>query len=127
MLRPLGDRLLVKPEPPEAITASGLHLVRHWPQETTGTVIALGTQLSPFRREAHDLARRLENFNVYHEPLLQDAATLLRDLTPTPPIAVGDFVVFSADAGQQITVDGEVVLMLRVADVLCVVDMEEVA
>lgn len=126
MLHPLGDRVLIKPELPRTMTDSGLHLIEHWPTETMGEVVAVGTQTSPFRREAHDLAAKLERFYRGIE-MVADAATMLRDLTPEIALKVGDTVLFSDDAGQTLVVDGETLLMMRVSDVLCVVDLEAVA
>ena len=40
--QPLGDRVLIKPEPAPTQTASGLHLSEHWKPEQMGTVIAIG-------------------------------------------------------------------------------------
>lgn len=42
---PTGDRVLIRPEPKAADTASGLVLVRDWEPETTGTVVAIGPRV----------------------------------------------------------------------------------
>lgn len=41
-----------------------------------------------------------------------------------PQVAVGDVVLFSWQAGQEVLIDGERVLLLHEDDVLAVVDME---
>ena len=41
-LKPLSNRVLVKPDDPPTQTDSGLHLVEHWRAEQTGTVAAMG-------------------------------------------------------------------------------------
>ena len=41
-MKPLGDRVLVRPDPIPTQTASGLQLVEDWPQENTGIVVSLG-------------------------------------------------------------------------------------
>src|SRR5688572_5598642 len=101
------------------MTDSGLHLIDHWPQETMGEVVAMGTRTSPFRSIAHDLARRLDSIgnntmywcDEHSEQTCHDAATMLRDLTPEIALKVGDTVLFAANVGQELTVDGETVLM----------------
>lgn len=40
--RPLGNRVLIRPEPQATETASGLALVQQWQPEMTGTVVAVG-------------------------------------------------------------------------------------
>lgn len=44
MLRPLRDRILIRPDPVPTETASGLQIVEHWKPEQMGTVIAIGAQ-----------------------------------------------------------------------------------
>lgn len=41
-LKPLADRVLIKPDDPPSQTESGLHLIEHWRAEQTGTVAAMG-------------------------------------------------------------------------------------
>ncbi len=47
MLRPLHDRVWIKPYPNPETTASGLLLAEHPKPETIGTIIALGASVSP--------------------------------------------------------------------------------
>ena len=42
-MKPLYDRVLVAPDPIPETTKSGLAIVEDWPQETTGTVTAVGS------------------------------------------------------------------------------------
>lgn len=41
-LKPLADRILIKPDEPPTQTKSGLHLIEHWRAEQTGIVAAMG-------------------------------------------------------------------------------------
>jgi chaperonin GroES len=46
IVKPLGDRVLIKPDPRPTQTASGLQVVEHWAPEVTGTVMSLGPDAS---------------------------------------------------------------------------------
>jgi len=149
-LRPLKDRVLILPEPPIETTASGLILAEHRKPEQTGTVIAVGSMPHPKRDEAEAIAQKVsrwagdwtknlpeslkcyggtDDFGNSTNDLL-DAASLLRELVNhQPQVQVGDYVVFSWTAGQEIWVeDGEErYLLLRESDILAVVDGLETA
>jgi len=93
-LRPLSDRIVVKPIAHEAKTASGIILpesAREKPQE--GEVIAVG----PGAR------------NDKGEHMALD-------------IKVGDIVLYAKYAGIEVKFDDEKYLILREADILAVVD-----
>lgn len=89
-LKPLGDRLIIKPVEEEETTASGLVLpetAKEKPQK--GTVVAVGDGAI-----ADDGSRR---------PL---------------DVAEGDEVLYSKYGGTDITVEGEELLVLRESDIL---------
>ena len=89
-LKPLGDRLIVKPVEEEETTASGLVLpetAKEKPQK--GTVVAAGDGAI-----AEDGCRR---------PL---------------DVSEGDEVLYSKYGGTEITVEGDELLVLRESDVL---------
>lgn len=93
-LKPLGDRLVVKPIEQEETTASGLVLpetAKEKPQQ--GTVEAIG----PGRRD--DDGNRIEM-----------------------DVAVGDVVLYAKYAGTEIKIDGEKLLILKESDVLAVLE-----
>lgn len=93
-LRPLGDRLVIKPIEQEETTASGLILpetAKEKPQQ--GSVIAVG----PGRRD--DEGKRIEM-----------------------DVAVSDVVLYAKYAGTEIKIDGEKLLILKESDVLAVVE-----
>jgi chaperonin GroES len=95
-LRPLSDRIVVKPIEREARTASGIILpesAREKPQE--GEVLAVG----PGAR----------NDKGEHMPL---------------DIRVGDIVLYAKYAGTEVKMDDEKLLILRESDILAVVEEE---
>ena len=97
VLRPLEDRIVVRPLDPEERTASGLVIpdtAREKPQQ--GEVLAVGP------------GRRAESTG---------------ELVPMA-VSVGDRVVFSKYGGTEITVDGEDLLILSSRDVLALVGGE---
>jgi len=93
-LRPLSDRIVIKPIDREAKTASGIILpesAREKPQE--GEVIAVGPGA---RNDKGD-----------HMPL---------------DIKVGDIVLYAKYAGTEVKLDDKKHLILRESDILAVVD-----
>ncbi len=92
-LKPLDDRIVVKPKDAEATTASGLVIpdtAKEKPQQ--GDVLAVG------------VGRRSEN----------------GELIPMD-VAEGDVVVYSKYGGTEITIEGDDLLILSARDVLAVV------
>ena len=90
-LKPLGDRLIVKPTDEEEMTASGIVLpdtAKEKPQK--GKVVAVGDG-----RWDEDGEKRI--------PL---------------DVAAGDEVLYSKYGGTEIKIDGEELLVLRESDVL---------
>lgn len=124
--RPLGDRVLIQPELPSTVTESGLHLAEHRKPEQTGTVIAVGPCAHPRKDEAEFYADwLLREPRANPQGSTDDAAGLLRALVSIEPsVKVGDYVVFSWAAGQELWVeDGEQrYLVMRESDILCVVE-----
>lgn len=93
-LKPLGDRLVVKPIEQEETTASGLVLpetAKEKPQQ--GSVIAVG----PGRRD--DDGKRIEM-----------------------DVAVDDTVLYAKYAGTEIKIEGEKLLILKESDVLAILE-----
>ena len=94
-LKPLDDRIVVKPNDAEERTASGLVIpdtAKEKPQQ--GTVLAVG----PGRRSEHT-----------------------GDLIPLD-VKVGDTVVYSKYGGTEITNEGDDLLILSARDVLAIVE-----
>jgi chaperonin GroES len=94
-LKPLDDRIVVRPDEAETQTASGLVIpdtAKEKPQQ--GEVLAVGP------------GKRAESTG---------------ELIPTD-IKVGDTVLYSKYGGTEVTVDGEDLLVLNGRDVLAVVE-----
>jgi len=93
-LKPLGDRVLVKPVEEEATTASGIVLpdtAKEKPQK--GEVLAVGDG------KVDDDGKRIKL-----------------------DVSKGDEVLYSKYGGTEITVEGEDLLVLRESDVLAIVE-----
>ncbi|MCU1397212.1 MAG: chaperonin Cpn10 [Acidimicrobiales bacterium] len=93
-LKPLDDRIVVKPNEAEQTTASGLVIpdtAKEKPQQ--GAVLAVGPG-------------RWSDDKGTHSPL---------------DISVGDTVLYSKYGGTEITIDGEDLLILTSRDVLAIV------
>ncbi len=93
MIQPLEDRIVVRPNDAEAVTASGLVIpdtAKEKPQQ--GEVLAVGT------------GRRSDS----------------GDLIPMD-VNVGDTVVYSKYGGTEITIEGSDLLILSSRDVLAIV------
>ena len=93
-LKPLGDRLVVKPSEQEEQTASGIFLpetAKEKPQQ--GTVVAVGPGI---RKD--------------------DGERVALD------VAEGNKVLYARYAGTTIKVDGEEILILKESDVLAIVE-----
>ncbi len=91
-LTPIGDRVVVKPEPEEVKTKSGIVLpdsAKEKPQE--GTVVAVGT------------GRILDNGQkVPHE------------------VKVGNKIIYSKYGGTEVKIDGEEYIILSERDILAI-------
>ncbi len=93
-LKPLGDRVVVRPAEQEQTTASGLVLpetAKEKPQQ--GSVIAAG----PGRRD-------------------DDGKRIVMD------VQVGDTVLYAKYAGTEVKIDNEKLLILKESDILAVVE-----
>ena len=91
-LKPLGDRVLVKPAPKEEKTSTGLY-------------ISSGAQEKPQRGEVLAVG---------------EGKYVDGKLVPVP-VEVGDTVIYGKYGGQTVTVDGEDYLILRGDDLYAVV------
>lgn len=127
MIRPLGDRVLIKPEANPNTTESGLVLVEQKQPEQIGTVVSVGLCSHPLKAEAEALAEKLDAVDLWAagETVGSDAAHMLRDLVRrTPDVKVGDFVLFSWASGQELQIDDERYLLMRESDILAVYEGE---
>ena len=144
-LKVLGDRVLVRPDvnanSPEQ-HASGIYLAKSLAAAVTGedatmslcrgTVVAVGSPRHPLWLEANTLADKLSipaslarTVDV-HE--IDDAIHMLRDLVRRQPCClVGDDVLFSHDAGQEIALDDETYVLMKEDELLAVIEPEKEA
>lgn len=93
-LKPLGDRVLVKPAPAEEKTASGLYIASNAQEKPQrGEVIAVG------------------------------AGKLADDGTRLPmDVKVGDTVMYGKFGGNEVKIDGEDYLLMRADDIYAIVE-----
>jgi chaperonin GroES len=92
-LKPLGDRLVVKPTEQEDVTASGIFLpetAKEKPQQGTVVSVGPGTRTEDGERVALDVKE-------------------------------GDKVLYARYAGTTLKIDGEEILILKESDVLAIV------
>jgi chaperonin GroES len=93
-VKPLEDRILVKPDEPETRTASGLYLPENSKERPmTGKVVAAGP------------GKRLENGNV-----------------AKPSVKKGDTVVFGKYAGTEVEIKGESHMIMRESELLGILE-----
>lgn len=89
-VKPLEDRVLVKPVEKETVTSSGLYLPESSKEKPIqGTVVAVGP------------GKRLENGNM-----------------ASMSVGVGDIVVYASYAGTEVEVNGESHLVMRESELL---------
>ena len=93
-LKPLGDRVLIKPDAAEQKTASGLYIASNAPEKPQrGEIIAVGAG------KLNDKGERV--------PM---------------DVKVGDKVIYGKFGGNEIKVDGEDYLLMRADDIYAVVE-----
>ncbi len=93
-LKPLGDRVLVKPAPKEEKTATGLY-------------ISSGAQEKPQRGEVIAVGPGKLDDKGEHMPL---------------DVKVGDEVFFGKFGGTEVKVDAEELLLLRADDIYAIIE-----
>lgn len=147
MLRVVGDRVLVRPDVDDrevktseggiilaqtmAAAVTGKDAVTCW---SRGTVVALGTPRHPMQQDALYSAQRLRdltatgNFWFSVQDSLMETANLLENLVAREPaVAIGDDVLFSHDAGQEVTIENETFLILKESELMAVVETKELS
>lgn len=98
MIQPLGDRILIQPEPSTTETESGIQLVEHRKPETMGTVVRVPERIGCECPECGHTIYRVSD------------------------VKVGDTVLFSWQSGQEIMIDDSRYLLLRESDLLAVLE-----
>ena len=145
-LKVLGDRVLVRPDvnanAPEQVgsvyvaTSLAAAVTGEDPSRSLcrGTVVAVGRPRHPKRHEAEALATDLawihDEALIIEEKgydIVKQAKDLLKDLVRREPcVAVGDDVLYSHDAGQQLTIKDETLIILHEHELLGIVTPEPV-
>ena len=92
-LKPLADRVLVKPDEAEQKTASGLYIANAQEKPQRGTIVAVGAG------KVNDKGERI--------PM---------------DVKVGDVVIYGKFGGNEVKVDGEKYLLMRADDIYAVVE-----
>ena len=93
-LKPLGDRVIVKQDEAETVTASGLVLAATATEKPSrGTVIAIG------------------------DGKLDNAGNLVK-----PQVKIGDNVIYSKYGGTEVKVGDEELIILRADDIYAIVE-----
>lgn len=116
---------MVKPLRPTKELDSGIVLVEDAVPETMGQVLAVSDTADP------DVARLREALSIAATtcPDAEQArvwSEIVSETAPrTPDVAVGDVVLFSWQAGQEVLLDGERVLLLAESDLLATVEQED--
>ena len=138
-LKPLGSRVIIKPEPAATETASGIVFpeTAGKPPAMSGTVINIGRgPATAHRVRQHTLARVMELItdladNVPAAALrseLEDGiARMAVDDVSFSEIHEADYVAYSYTSGTQLVVDGEEYIVLDEADVQAVWNEQESA
>lgn len=138
-LRPIGHRILVKPDAQPDETVSGLILPQdHDHVPVSGTVVAVGPGGSQVRYQARQRAIRdcvevVESTTRQFGPfaalqiLREEVSALLGTSDPTREAQVGDRVAFAQESGLKMSEDGEDYIILNEDDVVVMVNEEQAA
>lgn len=133
----LGDRIFVRPDENPNTLSSGLHAVQETKRMLTrGTVLAVGEGPEiahrAVARAMTALGRRFDAYiaddilvdgvKAVVASLKAEANQLVRNYEPEHLVMPGDRVLFSPDAGEEVTFEREVVLVMRETDVLAIVE-----
>ena len=132
MLRALGHRVLIHPDPQESETASGLVLPEdrhHVP--VSGTIVAVGNgpaRDQKIRSRCFTLVEELAAMGVRDPQDYLAAIDTYRTSIERfePSVAVGDRVVYPLEAGLTVTEDGQTYIVMNEDDV-AIVAVEEAA
>lgn len=139
MLRPLQNRLIIKPDAPAIESAGGILFPQTHgkPPAMTGTVISVGKgPATAHRVRQATIAHCIQLLNQVAEQV--PAATLRSELEDElaryavedvtfSEVSSGDYVCFAYTAGHNMQVDGESFIVIEEGDVQAVWQKEQVA
>lgn len=138
MLKPIGDRVIIKPLQNPDHTESGLVLPENRSErylDMQGIVVAVSDRERVFRCDVDamfdELAFEAECMTGYDKAgkyQVCDLGELHANLTlckqAPADVKVGDHVLFSWKDGQEVTIDDDTFLMMRETDILAVLEEE---
>jgi co-chaperonin GroES (HSP10) len=140
-LRPLGNRLIVKPEADATISAGGIHIPQTAGKKPamTGTVISVGRGPSTAHRvrqytlaqvmdKLAEVAERVPSAALRTE-LEDEIARMAHEDVTFSEVKEGDYVCFPFTSGQNLNIDGESFIVMQEDDLEAVwtPEAEEVA
>ena len=130
MIRVTGSRVLVAlpPSLPETVTASGIILVRDPDRAkipTRGLVVQLGAPGGTV--EVDEVLAILDEFatrrGVISVNNYQETCAAIQRLAPAPfDVQLGDVVLFSGIAGEELELEGQRYVILHESEILAVVE-----
>lgn len=129
MLRPLGHRLIIKPEADAAISKGGIHIPQTADKKPTmsGTVISVGRGPATAHRvrqytlaqvidKLQEVAERVPSAALKREFEDEIARMAVEDVSFSE-VKEGDYVCFAFTSGSNMNVDGEPYIVLSEDDV----------
>ncbi len=137
----LGERVFVRPAMRPEFTESGLALVHDRVASTIkGVVVALGDGPKVRKQAVQKVVGRLvarmkeaeaaqfsESIKAVVSVLRIEAERMADTYNADHTVALGDHVIFSADAGEELVFANEVIIAMRESDILAVIDEDEEA
>jgi chaperonin GroES len=137
MLRPLGHRLIVRPEPAAAVSAGGILIPQTADKKPAmaGTVISIGRGPATAHRvrqytlaqvvdKLQEVAERVPTAALKSELEDEIARMAVEDVTFSE-VKEGDYVCFPFTAGQNMHVDGEDYIVIQEDDLEAVWSPDE--
>ena len=137
MIRPLANRVLVKPDPQVKETATGIAIPdAHFEYDMSGTVVTVGNGPASAHRVREALIARIQSVvdDLLPEPpdmpcasvaAIQAALTRAAQHHPDmSEVKVGDRVAFPYTAGTLIEIDGERHLLMNEDQIVAVLEAE---
>lgn len=136
----LGERVFIRPDKRPEYSESGLSLIHDRASSTVkGTVVALGEgpadrrkavqkALTPLIARMTELAEDETGDQLARAvvaSLRAQARAIVATYRPDHLVAVGDTVLFSPDAGEELYFERDVIIAMREADILAVVEPDE--
>lgn len=137
-LKPTGHRILIKPDEQRTETDAGLVLLEssHY-IPVSGTVVAVGTGPQWAAALKRDILKDVREIvegtgeifpndgGAPFDVLRDELGRYAQRISAESELHVGDRVMFPVEAGQQVTEDGEVFILMNEDDVLGIVQEEQ--